>query len=223
MIVETMTPDQIYEEIIKDVPNVIRILGKKEKKVRQMVLRSQLFPVHLHSLVTTSRKNNWLLLWNADSKKNVSGNIYANCACIQDTQAGKYAIMRQVTGELPSLIIYSPHFFQRYAERMGLTIQSLALIRKYFEENTSFYFKKRIINGKEEFTATSNDGIAFCKELEGCKYRCFVMKTFINYEMKKADQEPGFLESELHRIYEDMRFKEEIANNPDLLLLDSLL
>lgn len=218
-----MTPDQMYEEIMEDIPNMLAMLGKKEKKVRQIVLRSQLFPVYIHSFITTKRRNNWLLLWNIESKKDVSGQIYANCSCIQDTNEGKYAIMRQITDGLPSLVIYSPHFFQRYAERMALNLQGISLIRKFFEVNTSFFIKSRIINGKEEVTATLNEGVAFCKEIENCKHRCFVMKTFINYDMRRIEQEPGFLESELQRIYEDTRFKEEISKNPNLLLMDALL
>lgn len=85
MIVETMTPDQIYEEIMEDVPNLLVVLEHKEKKVRQIVLRSKLFPVLVHSFITTKRKNGWLLLWSAGSKKDISGQIYANCSCIQDT------------------------------------------------------------------------------------------------------------------------------------------
>ena len=100
---------------------------------------------------------------------------------------------------------------------MALNLQGISLIRKFFEVNTSFFIKSRVINGKEEVTATLNEGVAFCKEIENCKHRCFVMKTFINYDMRKMDQEPGFLESELQRIYEDMRFKEEISKNHNLL------
>lgn len=135
---------------------------------------------------------------------------------------GKYAIMRQITGGLPSLIIYSPHFFQRYATRMKLNLQGISLIRKFFEENTSFFLKKHVISGKDEIIATFYDGVGFCKEIENCRYRCFVMKTFISYDMRKVDQEARFLESELHRIYEDTKFKEEVSNNPNLLLQDSL-
>lgn len=218
-----MTPDQIYEEIMEDIPNMLAVLGHKEKKVRQIALRSQLFPIRIHSFITTTRKNNWLLLWNIESKKDVSGRIYASCLCIQDTSEGKYAIMRQVTAGLPSLIIYSPHFFQRYAERMGVKLQGISLIRLFFEVNTSFFIKARVINGKEEVTATLNKGVAFCKEIKNCKHRCFVMKTFINYDMTKADQEPGFLESELRRTYEDAKFKYEVSKNHDLLFMDTLL
>lgn len=223
MLVETMTPDQIYEEIMLDVPNILLLLKYKQPKFRKMVLQSKLFPIHAHSLVTTVRKNNWLFLFSANSKKDVTKDIYSNCLCIRESQSGKYALMRQVTNELPSLFIYSPHFFHRYAERMGLDLSGIPLIKKFFEENTTSYIKKRIINGKEELTATFDDGVGFCKEITDCKHLCFVMKTFINYDMKKKDQEPGFTESELARRIGNAIFAENLKNNPDLLLGDLLL
>lgn len=223
MLVATMTPDQIYEEIITDVPNMILYLKYKQPKFRKMVLRSQLFPVRAHSLITTVRKNNWLLLFSANSKKDVSGDIFSNCICIQETQAGKFALMRQVTNDAPSLFIFSPHFFRRYAERMGIDLTGIPLIQRFFEENITCYTKKRFINGKEELTSTFKEGVAFCKQIEDCKHLCFVMKTFISYDMKKKDQEPGFAESELIRLMEEAIFTENIKNNPKLFLSDSLL
>lgn len=222
MLVATMTPDQIYDEIMLDVPNMLLYLKHKQPKFRKMVLQSQLFPVHAHSLITTTRKNNWLLLFSANRKKDVSDNIFSNCLCIQETQAGKVAFMRQVTNDMPSLFIYSPHFFHRYAERMGLKLSGIPLIRHFFENNTTSYTKKRIINGKEELTSTFNDGVGFCKEIENCKHMCFIMKTFINYDMRKEDQGPGFIESEITRLAKDAIYEENIKNNPDLRLLDTL-
>lgn len=126
-----------------------------------MVLRLQLFPVRAHTLITTPRKNNWLLLWNIESKKDISDHIFANCLCIQDTHAGKYALIRQVTGGTASLSIYSPHFFQRYAQRMNLDLGGINLIRRYFEENRTSFIKEKTIDGEHVVTITTKEGVAF--------------------------------------------------------------
>ncbi len=223
MLVSSMTPNEIYDEIMADIPNMLSFLQYKQPKFRKVVLRSQLFPVNVYSMVTTSRKNNWLLLFSAKSKKDVSGDIHFYSLCIQETSAGKSAIIRQVTQGEPSLFIYSPHFFHRYAERMKLELSGIPLIRNFFENNNNSYIKKRIINGKEELTATFEEGVGFCVQLENCTHLCFVMKTFINYDMKKTDQEAGFRESELARMIENAIFTENIRKTPSLLLLDSLL
>lgn len=223
MIVATMTLDQIYEEIMADIPNMTVFLGHKGSKFRQMVLRSQLLPVHAYSLITTKRKNNWLLLWYAESKKDISGHIYASCLCLQNTHAGKYALMRQVIGDAASLAIYSPHFFQRYAQRMNLDLSGIDLIRKYFEENRTFFIKEKTIAGEQAVTITSKDGVAFGLRREDSKKRCYIIRTFISYDMGKSDQIEGFSESEMSRLIENARFTEEIAKNRNRLLLDSVL
>lgn len=222
MIVSSMTPNQIYDEIMADVPNMMNVLKYKQEKVRQRVLRSQLFPMCLHALITTKRKNNWLLVWNIKSKKDISRDICAAGSCIQDTQAGKFVLIRQLTEGVPSLMIYTPHFFKRYAERVGIDLQGIPLIIEFFKKNNTSYIKKRIIRGKEELTATLNEGVAFCREIDNCHHRCYIMKTFINYDMRKEDQEPGFIESELCRLKGDAEYEEELKANPDLAWYNSL-
>ncbi|MDD3039655.1 hypothetical protein [Bacteroides sp.] len=174
-------------------------------------------------MITTKRKNNWLLVWNIKSKKDIARDICTHGSCIQDTKAGKFVLIRQLTEGVPSLMIYTPHFFRRYAERVGIDLQGIPLIIEFIKMNDTFYIKKRIIQEKEELTATFNEGVAFCKEIDDCHHRCYIMKTFISYDMRKEDQEPGFIESELCRFKADMEYEQELKANPDLPWHNSLL
>lgn len=69
MITSTMTAEELLDEIRADYPNVLTISDGKDAKVIRIIKKSVLFPVRIHSFVTTVRKNKWLILWEAHSKK----------------------------------------------------------------------------------------------------------------------------------------------------------
>lgn len=198
MLVTGMSEDEILQEIKEDIPNVLALSDVRDNKVRRIVLKSVLFPVYLHSFVTTRRKNNWIILWEAKSKKNVGDNALITFVCYQDTKVGKYAFMPTwESGEL-ILIVYPPHFFQRFAERMNMNLTGIDLIRRYFERNSSYCFN---IKREESEGCTYHHIYGSCKEgaamgLVVPYKRIYLFKTFITYDMCKGKQIEDFAKSE---------------------------
>lgn len=198
MIIPQMTEAELLEEINNDLPNVVNISNNKDAKVRRIIQKSVLFPVYLHSYVTTTRKNKWIILWEARSKKNVGDNSLISFVCYQDTPHGRYAYMPTWADKKLILIVYPPHFFSRFAKRMNLNLTGVALIKRYFEINNSYAFDldSSLIDDtcKQNIYGSSLEGIAL--GLKSVEHNIILFKTFITYEMTKGSQIEVFARNE---------------------------
>ena len=166
MIIPQMSEAELLEEIRLDLPNVVSISDTKDTKVRRIIQKSVLFPIYLHSFVTSPRKNKWIILWEARNKKNIGDNSLITFLCYQETPHGRYVFMPTWSNGSLILIVYPPHFFSRFAERMSLDVTGVNLIRRYFEKNNSYTFeteeeyKKAIGNKDNEITFDNITGSA---------------------------------------------------------------
>ena len=203
MIVSGMTYDEIITEVNKDVADVFELSCKKDVKIKRIVQKSQTFPVRLYSFVTSSpNKNRWLLTWEAHSRKHVGDDCLFAMVCLIQTGHGRIAVMPsfQEDGDL-LFFVFLPHFFQRFASRMGLDMHGEDLIRRFFQYNVNFSIdtrRKSISDTKYaiEATSTSTEGVALGYQLQTGD---FFFKTFITYEMAKGDQIEKFISSEIRR------------------------
>jgi hypothetical protein len=163
MITTSMTATELFEEIKDDYPNVFAISDAKDAKVSRIVKKSSIFPMHIHSFVTTKRKNKWLILWESHSKKEIGDNCRISFICYHDTGHGKYAYMPVFVKGQMVLLVFPPHFFSRFVERMDIDLTGEDLMRRYFEVNNSysFTFSHEEVDGgyRENVLATCKEGI----------------------------------------------------------------
>ena len=110
-------------------------------------------------------------------------------------------------GHSLSFIIFLPHFFQIFAERMHLSLTGEDLIRRYLQYNINFSIKPKEVCISEtkkaiEVQCTSVEGVALGYQLVDGS---FFFKTFISYEMAKGNQIEDFAKSEENRqeYYDD--------------------
>ena len=215
MVTFGMTYDEIIREIKNDIPYILDASDKKDVKVRRAILKSSLFPIRLHSFVTSRNHNRWVLLWEALSKKNIGEKALFSMVCIVNSSNGRIAFMPSFheSGE-PTFFVFLPHFFQRYADRMGIELNGEELIKRYFQFNLNFSIntKKEMVNEKQyviRATGTSSEGVALGYQLlDGS----FFFKTFITYDMAKGEQEDEFRESEEKRSERHSEFLKEFSN-----------
>lgn len=190
-----MTESELLDEIKKDLPNVVSISNNKDAKVRRIIQKSVLFPVYLHSYITTLRKNKWIILWEARSKKNVGDDSLISFVCYQETPHGRYAYMPTWADKKLILIVYPPHFFSRFAERMNLNLSGVELIKRYFEKNNSYAYELgAAAEGRQQIYGSSLEGIAL--GLKSAEHDIILFKTFITYEMTKGSQVDAFARNE---------------------------
>lgn len=193
MIVPSMTEEQLLEEIKLDFKNIYDTSTIKKKKAERIVRTSSVFPVRLHSFITSKRKNNWLILWEAHSKKNIGDKSIVSFICYYDSTHGKYAVMPTIQNRNILLIKYAPHFFQRFAQRMNLDLSGIDLIKRYFEYNTSYGFQYENVqdeSGMVQVFGSTDEGIAM--GVMSTQNNVILIKTFITYEMTKGEQIKDF-------------------------------
>lgn len=190
-----MTEAEVLQEINKDLPNVVSISNNKDAKVRRIILKSASFPVYLHSYITSPRKNKWIILWEARNKKNVGDNSLISFVCYRETAHGRYAYMPTWADKKLILIVYPPHFFSRFAERMDLSLSGVDLIRRYFEKNNSYAYELGTADDDaQQIYGSSVEGIAL--GLRYTEHDIILFKTFITYEMTKGSQIEAFARNE---------------------------
>ena len=196
MIVDTMTEKELYNEFFSDMITAHRGYSDTNgQKFRRMVLKAKRFPVYAHSFYVSPRKNKWLILLEAKSKKDIGLNCRINLIAYYESDHGIYAIMLAWRNKKSYLILYPPHFFTRYAERMNLTLPRIDLIRHFFTFNYSYVSSYNKSDLSAVYGSTV-DGIALGKRSE---LGNVVFKTFITYEMCKGEQIEKFAESEKFR------------------------
>lgn len=211
MIVPTMTSDEQVKELISELSDVMRVCDAKQKKADRIIRTSVLFPVYLHTWHTTRKKNRWLILWEAKSRKNTGDLSLVTTVCVVNTSKGRYALMPCMIADRRIVMLFTPHFFQRFSLRAEINLDGEDLIRRYFERNPSYGIETEddFVDGKHyvtRATCTTSEGAALgvqaiCNE---CIY--LIMKTFITYDMCKGEQVKKFAESETVRkeIHEEM-------------------
>lgn len=149
-----------------------------------------------------------LILWEARSKKEIGDDCRISFVCYHDTGHGRYAYMPAFVKGKMILLVFPPHFFSRFAERMGLGITGEELMKRHFEINNSysFTFSTEEVDGgyRENVFATCKEGIAMGFKAVGNDI--LLLKTFITYDMCKGEQVANFARSDEWRriVHEEM-------------------
>lgn len=197
MIVYTMTEDQLLSEVLEDIKAAVSISNDKEKKVSNLIRKRTMFPVRFHSFVTTKRKNNWLILWEALDRSNVGDKSLISFVCYYETPHGKYAIMPSFNEREIILLMFPPHFFSRFANRSSIDLAGKDLIKRYFEVNYNFGFSyNKNPDGTVNVFGSSKEGIALGIKIND---QLVLFKTFITYDMCRGQQVEIFAQSNLIR------------------------
>lgn len=93
---------------------------------------------------------------------------------------------------------FTPHFFQRYAQRTGIELTGVDLIHRYFKINPSYGFNvvPERIGDKEKTNVygSTTEGVALGARLYTTNH-IILFKTFITYDMCKGEQIEEFAKS----------------------------
>ncbi len=194
-----MTVNEIVAEIKEDFNEIIRKSEFKQPKVDKIIHRSKMFPVYVHSEITSKRKNKWLVLWEGRNEQYVGDKSLKTFICIYEKPNGRYAAMPVFYKDTLTCIIFIPHFFARYAKRCNVNRTGVDLIRKFFQQNPSFAYSYKKQQTNKRLTihvyGKSKEGSALGLKVNGIE-DIVLFKTFISEEMYKGKQIEDFAEKE---------------------------
>lgn len=198
MIVYGMTESEIVREVLADMGNAFRYEDRNSNQFRRAVIKAARFPVRSEFVYRSPRKNTWLVLREARTKKEYGDNCRITFVTTHDTPHGIYAIMVSWVEGQPQLILYPPHFFSRFRERMKLSESGKNLMLRFFRFNSSYVHEtiQKKVNGDQyvvEIAGSTLEGVALgLVSTEGN----VLFKTFVTYDMLKGEQIAKYLENE---------------------------
>ena len=215
MITSQMSYEELANEVAKDYMDVSIIMRKKMLDALKYFRRQSKFPMFLFSTVTSPRKNKWILIFFAKSKRRLKQYVDSFLVCVRETDHGKYVYRYDLPakeGSLPGVTFYPPHFFSRYALRMGLELTGEDLIKRYFKTNTAMHYNAdHLFLSEEEMKDllnpvwyTSPDGISLGSAMVVSGMELFICKTFVPWNMCKKDQLITCGKEEMFRLQEDL-------------------
>lgn len=209
MYTATMTADELVNEFTADLPQVISVSDVKQIKADKIIKKSKMFPVYLHAYLKTKRKNDWIILLEAKNKRYIGDDCLITFVSHFDFGSGRYAMFWTSYQGTPIHIIFTPHFFSRYAERNGISLSGIDLIHRYFKKNPSYGFNSNsdIFGNMQKINVygSTTEGIAMGVQLNA-KHNIILFRTFITYEMCKGQQIEDFVRANEIRkeIHEEM-------------------
>lgn len=200
MITYKMKPEEVLDEVLLDYEEVFRFSDTKDNAFRKRVQKASVFPVRAYADYVSKRRNKWLVLFEARSKKHTGDNALLHLVCYANMQGGYYAYFPIFNnGRIVQLLVFPPHFFQRYAERAEVDKTGVQLIRHYFERNYSYFLDSEIKNSEIDENAIKDtdiyiqgiteQGIALGNILG---IGIIILKTFIAWDDTFEDQHKRF-------------------------------
>ena len=198
MIVDSMTLEEVAQELLGDMDDVRRIADYRFQKYKSLVLKSHHFPVIRHyECKTVERKNRFFVTFTA-MKRSDWKEPYCHYYCIYIRPEGMYCAL--VGPEDRTVNIYPPHFFSRYRERIikRNDISPEDLIHLFMSRhwsNFSHYvdldqikglskWEQLIHDGEFDLFGTCPDGIIFGQRTK----RIVLNKTIISESMLFPNQ-----------------------------------
>ena len=227
MITQTMTPVEMFNNIVSDIKGLRYWIDKNKPKAVKKFSKQIKFPmIDIVEYEHQKSKNNYLLLY---YKQKGNPLVKEKALLVYCCGLDKYYIdlcpfydVYDINITSPIAFFYSSHFFNRYRERV-LRNENLAMsevIGNYFSRLTNINLldinDKIIKNYKEKygelsFAVLTNEGLCLGERgIHGSEHPCVknivtkvdvnIFKTFIPKNMLTNEQEEALMEEELKYI-----------------------
>jgi hypothetical protein len=184
MLVLSMTTEEIYREIMRDLDTV-----KRRSDMEALILQKQMLRKKLQNEVRTlcyktQHRNEWQIVFHIDCK-GIKKAFYLQTRDHRGMVAYTIEFMDMIDGTTEKYLVkYNSHFFQRYNERMQLGFSDQAKTIKYFFKKNLEYKK-----GATEIIADKLRNIHFVYEngigigWQDDAVKAITMKTFVSNDI----------------------------------------
>lgn len=184
MLLVGMKPQELLAEVSDDLKKIAAWFPSQHAIAHRWMLKQKL-PVWFCTQYKSARNNVWKIMWEIQSRKFPTGALVEYTTI--NGNHGRFVIKPQISAGGFFIILYIPHFFKRYRERMKLgdKLKPEQLIRRYLRNNTS-----GINTGKKlNVEVTTKEGIALGNVIYK---RLVIINTFITYDMSYGKQVERF-------------------------------
>ena len=184
-----MNKEELTQQVAEDFLQVKHFTDLRTETLRDLVWRKG--QRHICENWKSKNGNVWTWMLDIEDEDQAMMTFFTTI----NTDNGLFVFKPQVTPQGFILIVYLPHFFKRYRERMklGLKLKTLQVIRKYFRRNGNATQEYR---GKGRIEITSADGVGLGNFVS---LRIRLLRTFITRDMAYGDQEERFASQEEFR------------------------
>ena len=184
-----MNKEELTQQVAEDFLQVKHYTDLRTETLRDLVWRKG--QRHICENWKSKNGNVWTWMLDIESEDQAMMTFFTTI----NTDNGLFVFKPQVTPQGFILIVYLPHFFKRYRERMklGPKLKTLQVIRKYFRRNGNATQEYR---GKGRIEITSADGVGLGNFVS---LRIRLLRTFITRDMAYGDQEERFASQEEFR------------------------
>lgn len=179
-----MKPQELLAEVSDDLKKIAAWFPSQHAIAHRWMLKQKL-PAWFCTQYKSARNNVWKIMWEIQSRKFPTGALVEYTTI--NGKHGRFVIKPQISAGGFFIILYIPHFFKRYRERMKLgdKLKPEQLIRRYLRNNTS-----GINTGKKlNVEVTTKEGIALGNVIYK---RLVIINTFITYDMSYGKQVERF-------------------------------
>lgn len=192
MIILQMSEKEMITELLYDLEDILKYSTYKDTKFRRLVLKATTFPFFAHTEYFSRNHNHWILIYLANNKKEFGEkrqNIFFSWF---NSDKGMYSVCFNLSSNphQPRILINTPHFYSRYAQRLGLKETGVELMIRYFKNNQSSFLdyqpsERYDTEHKAGVIGSLNEGIAIGAITDNNN---FIFRTFITYDMTRGEQ-----------------------------------
>ena len=211
MIVDSMTHEEVYQELARDREAVTRWWRHQLIALERPMIKRKVFPANLWFEYTSPRKVRYLFFTRIFDKR--MKRILTGLAVIRHTPDGLTAYTNWLGHQkLITPMVLTPHMWKRYRERAGVKKSGIELVKHYFYANA--YGKDtdnhRVMarsvrwNGEDHQACCVTDGVLLGQLVNGI----YIARTFITYDMCSGKQQEEF-ESCRKQIPDDIEMYEQ--------------
>lgn len=196
MIVQSMTPQEVFREIERDVPHVRAWREGNMKAISKRARKMLKFPITVWFDHESPRRNRYLCM-SVITDRNFYKKSINVIVALQKAEYGWAVFFFSWSGEKDfKKMTLLPHVFDRYAERLGIDKTGVELIKHYVSHNLEGWatrddrFSGRSVRykGRENLCLSVRDGVLLGESID----RIFVAHTFITYDMATGLQGEAF-------------------------------
>lgn len=203
MIVDSMTHEEVYQELERDREAVTVWWRHQLYDQRRRVLKCTRFPMHIWKEYTSPRKNRYLFFSRVFDKRMKA--ILTGAVVIRHMSDGMTIYTSWLSGQrLIAPMVITPHAWKRYAKRANVQKSGTELVKHYFmknphgidSDNQKVVGRSVRYNGEDHLSYCVPEGVMLGQMSDGL----FIARTFITYDMCSGLQQQEFEGKRSHII-----------------------